>query len=94
MNRISDAEVTPGMSTRTAQMHAITAGTKRPICNAIYSWPIKAQESINPIGPFAPGQEMSHATQIALAFFADRANKKERTFGFNLHFLERESERD
>jgi hypothetical protein len=74
-------------------MNAITAGTQRAICNAIYTWPIKAQESINPIGPLSSCQEMSHAPEISFTFLADRANKKERTFGFNLHFLEREGER-
>ena len=94
MNRIGDAEVTPGVSTRSAQLHPVTAGTKRAICNAIHSWPIKAQKSINPIGPFALCQKMSYAAEISLAFFAYCANKKKRTFGFNLHLLEREGERD
>ena len=68
------------MATRSTKLDPVTTRSERAVCDSIYAWSIKTQERVNMRSPASLSEKMTHATQISLALFPDRAYKQQRTF--------------
>src|ERR1044071_4218185 len=82
------------MSTLSTYLNTITMRSECAIGDAIESWSIKTQKHIDVRGPASFRKKMTHATQIPLAFFANRSNEQDRTFDRYLLCLNRLRQRN
>src|SRR6185369_3593869 len=81
---IRQAEIAPRVAARPNHLDAVTTRSERPICNAIQTRSIETDKRINLRSPPAPGEQVTNAAQVSLAFFSNRPDEQYRTLDRNL----------
>jgi len=92
-DRIGNAEVAPGMATGTAEGDLKTAASQRLVHERVSTRAIDHQQGVDEIAPWRSGKQMTHAAQVAFAFFAHVADENNVGGRLELRALQRRGHR-